>query len=77
VLVAIAALVTTMTTTTVGGKGISGWQIGYEDGRDHPFSQKKLDEIGDSYYHGYIAGCMSVKPNTLAACEDATDHTRD
>ena len=30
------------------------------------FHKKKLDEIGDSYYHGYIAGCMSVKPNTLA-----------
>jgi hypothetical protein len=59
VLVALATLVMTMTTTTVWGRGISGWQLGYEDGRDHPFSQKKLDEIGDSYYHGYIT-CNTV-----------------
>jgi hypothetical protein len=75
VAIALATVVTAPTITTA--KAITGREIGHEDGRDHPFSQKKLDEIGRSYYHGYVEGCMSVKGNTRAACEDATDHTGD
>jgi hypothetical protein len=73
----IAAILLFSSVAIVFAKGITGWEIGYQDGRDRPFSQKKLDEIGFDYFHGYIAGCMSVKGNTLDACNDATDHNGD
>ena len=54
---------------------------GYEDDRDNPFDIDKYDECGGSlggpgdntYYNGFVAGCLSVKGNTAEICEEATD----
>jgi hypothetical protein len=53
---------------------------GYVDGRDNTFS-RGMYECGSSsggpgnneYYNGFVAGCLSVRGNTAAACEKAID----
>jgi hypothetical protein len=53
----------------------------YVDGRDNTFSRGMYDECGSSsggpgnneYYNGFVAGCLSVRGNTAAACEKAID----
>jgi hypothetical protein len=43
---------------------------GYVDGRDNTFSR----EPGNNEYHnGFVAGCLSVRGNTVEVCEEATD----
>jgi hypothetical protein len=52
------------------------FNVGYRDGRDHPFDHEKYEECkaaASSYYHGFINGCMSVERNTREICESATD----
>ena len=52
------------------------FDIGYLDGRDHPFDHDKYEECkasASSYYDGFINGCMSVEGNTREICESAMD----
>jgi hypothetical protein len=57
----------------------SCYDSGYRAGQDGPFSQPTYDHCGDeyngddSYYDGFIDGCMSVSGNTMDVCESATD----
>ena len=46
---------------------------GFVDGEDHPFDQGIYGKCGDDYYEGFLAGCMSVKDNSLEICDSATD----
>jgi hypothetical protein len=57
----------------------SCYDAGYEDGQNNPFSPDTYNHCADedggdqSYYYGFIEGCMSIEGNTREACELATD----
>lgn len=61
--------------------GTDCWDDGYEDGRDSGFDINQYRECGGSsegpenntYYNGFVAGCLSVKGNTSPICESAAD----
>jgi hypothetical protein len=45
---------------------------GFTDGQDNPFNQVMLDRCGDTYYQGFLEGCMSAN-NSKAICDQAAD----
>jgi hypothetical protein len=49
------------------------YKQGFQDGKDHPFSQAKFKRCGSSYQDGFMAGCLSVAGNTKRACDNAQD----
>jgi hypothetical protein len=72
------ALLTTITVTTSafashGSDYASCKNDGLYDGENSPFSQELYKMCGDTYYHFFIEGCMSVEGNTEEECEQATD----
>jgi hypothetical protein len=63
ILIAILFLFSVTSTTTLGIEEEDDcFNIGYQDGRDHPFDREKYEECraaASNYYHGFISGCMS------------------
>jgi hypothetical protein len=51
----------------------SCYEIGYEDGQDHPFDSEAYEECGRAYYSGFKDGCLAVPGNDLEVCESAID----
>jgi hypothetical protein len=52
------------------------YDLGYEDGQDHPFNRDLYEgclDYVDTYYPGFIDGCMDVAGNTREICETFTD----
>jgi hypothetical protein len=50
----------------------SCYDIGYEDGQDHPFDSVTYEECGDEYYSGFSDSCSAVTGNDMEICESAS-----